>query len=71
MSTTGKIAITLLGAGGALGLTGIMESPNGRQVMTNMLEQSGLREALQDATEKFAVALVHSAFGGRSALTSA
>lgn len=71
MSTTGKIAITLLGAGGALGVTAIMESPTGRQAVRDMLERAGLRESLQDAAERTAKALVQSAFGGRSPLTSA
>jgi len=71
MSTTGKIAITLLGAGGALGLTAIMESPTGRQAVIDVIEKSGLQEALQGATEKAAVAIVQFIFGGQPPLASA
>lgn len=65
MTLTGKVAITLLGAGGALGVTAVVESPTARRAVVDLINRSGLREALQGAAEKVAVQLVQAAFGDR------
>ncbi|WP_127817862.1 hypothetical protein [Microbacterium sp. CPCC 204701] len=71
MSNTGKLAVAFLGAGGALGLAAIAESPTGRQALIGMIERAGIREALQTVAEKVALELVAAAFGGRPGTISA
>lgn len=54
MTTTAKIAITFLGAGGALGLAAISESPTARQALAEFAERARLSELLTNVGEHFA-----------------